>query len=282
MPPPLNLADALAAAKAKRDEHGNKNIFDFEAKLEQQNKKVLAASGPKNQTPSLAVSTDEECSKCLAELNKLRVSNPYRSALINIGRGDLVADIELGELTPDQIREKLKEMIKSGDTESKMYELVSAKVEEMNRQEKAEAMKNFKKMNKTRNKKAYTRMCEYMKNIKDASYLKSLCTPLEEEAKLKLKAPLPTYVESILGSIQNIPQQDKEDAYRGVFYLLPDTFGGTNVKSNEEKRIAIYDKINEINKKQSFGVSKRRSKRRSVRKSIRRRRRSNKKRSKCK
>lgn len=279
MPPPPIFADELKAAKAKR---GNKNISEFEADREKKIKEDIANSVPKPQTSPVAVSTDEECSKCLAELNKLRVSNPYRSALMNIGRGDLVADIELGELNPSQIRKKLEEMLNSGDTESKMYELVSAKVEEMNRQEKAEAMKKFKETDKVRNKEAYTRMCKYMKNIKDASDLKSLCTPLEDEAKLKLKAPLPIDLERILGSIKKIPQQDKEDVYRGVFYLLPDTFGGTNVKSNEEKRIAIYDKINEINKKQSFGVSKRRSKRRSVRKSIRRRRRSNKKRSKCK
>lgn len=280
MPPPPNLADALAAAKAKRDKQGgNKNIYKLDAELEKRNKKDIDVSIPKSQASPVAVSTDEECSKCLAELNKLRASNPYRSALMNIGRGDLVADIELGELKPYQIRDKLKEMLNSGDTNSEMFSLVSAKVEEMNRQEKAKMMKVFKDTDNARNQKAYNRMRTYMKTIKDASDLTSLFTLPEEGAKLKLKAPLPTYVESVLKLINlKIPQYDREDAYRGVFYLLPDTFSGTNIKDNEEKRIAIYDKI----KKQSFGSSKRRSKRRSVRKSIRRKRRSNKKRSKCK
>jgi hypothetical protein len=86
-----------------------------------------------------------EVDDCASELEKLRTSNPYRDALIKIGRIDIVADIELGSLkTEEEIRAKLEELIISGDTESKFYELLSSKVSKMDEEAKKKEVDKFK------------------------------------------------------------------------------------------------------------------------------------------
>lgn len=199
-----------------------------------------------------------EVDDCASELEKLRTSNPYRDALIKIGRIDIVADIELGSLkTEDEIRAKLKELIISGDTESKFYDLLSSKVSKMDAEAKKKEVEKFKNDENERNKDAYEKMIEYMQNnkIADAQELVNLLNSPGE----KLKAPLPTYINNVLKLIDGlkIPEKKiKEDAYRALFYLLPDKFGGTNQVANEEKRVYIYDKIKEAQKNASTQMAK--------------------------
>jgi len=200
---------------------------------------------------------------CASELDKLRTSNPYRDALIKIGRIDVIADIELGSLkTEEEIRAKFKELIMSGDTSSNFYELLSSKVFKMDEEAKKKEVDKFKNDEKERNKDAYEKMIKYMHNnkIADARDLTSLLSEdSEEKAKKKLQAPLPTYIGSVLKLIDHlkIPEKKiKEDAYRALFYLLPDKFGGTNQVANEEKRVYIYDKIKEAQKNASTQMAK--------------------------
>jgi hypothetical protein len=87
--------------------------------------------------------------------------------------------------------------------------------------------------------------------------LTSLFELPEKEAKDKIKAPLPTYINNVLNLIEHeIPAEKKEDAYRALFSLLPDKFGGTNQVANEEKRVYIYDKIKEAQKNASTQMAK--------------------------
>ena len=198
---------------------------------------------------------------CASELDKLRTSNPYRDALIKIGRIDVIADIELGSLkTEEEIRAKFKELIKSGDTSSNFYELLSSKVLKMDEEAKKKEVDKFKNDEKERNKDAYEKMIKYMHNNKIADAQQELVNLLNSPGE-KLKAPLPTYIGSVLKLIDlfnlKIPEKKiKEDAYRALFYLLPDKFGGTNQVANEEKRVYIYDKIKEAQKNASTQMAK--------------------------
>lgn len=199
--------------------------------------------------PLVADRTNDDCA---SELDKLRTSNPYRDALMKIGRSDVIADIEFGALKPDEIRVKLNELMRSGDTSSRLYELLSAKVQKMDAEEKKREVMNFKREEQERNKGSYEKMIVYVRNnkIADAQDLVNLFNSLENVAREKLRAPLPTYIESVMKLINlKIPLEKKEDAYRALFYLLPDKFGGTNQELNENKRAYIYDKIKEAQKK---------------------------------
>ena len=158
--------------------------------------------------------------------------------------------------TEEEIRAKFKELIKSGDTSSNFYELLSSKVLKMDEEAKKKEVDKFKNDEKERNKDAYEKMIKYMHNnkIADAQELVNLLNSPGE----KLKAPLPTYIGNVLKLIDRpkIPAEKKEDAYRALFYLLPDKFGGTNQVANEEKRVYIYDKIKEAQKNASTQMAK--------------------------
>lgn len=207
--------------------------------------------------PSAASVADRTNDDCASELDKLRTSNPYRDALMKIGRSDVIADIEFGALKPDEIRAKLKEIImSSGDMSSEFYELLSAKVEKMDADEKKRKVMNFKREEQERNKESYEKMRTYIQTTKiaDARELTFLFQMLEKDARFKLKAPPPIYIENVMIDLK-IPLKIKEDAYRALFYLLPDEFGGTNKVENEKKRVKIYDKIKEAQKMAKFGAT---------------------------
>jgi hypothetical protein len=233
------LVGIEAAAKARKPAKG---LNDLENLLENKRKAGVAnVAGLK--------SVIREVDDCASELEKLRTSNPYRDALIKIGRIDIVADIELGSLkTEEEIRAKLEELMTSGDTESKFYELLSSKVSKMDEEAKKKEVDEFKKdeNEKMKNKAAYENMRIYIKKnkIADAGDLTSLFELPEKEAKDKIKAPLPIYIDNVLNLIKRKNPAEK-DVYRALFYLLPDNFGGTNKVANEEKRVYIYDKIKE-------------------------------------
>ena len=232
------LVGIEAAAKARNPANGLKKLENL---LEEKKRKAGASNvaGLK--------SVIREVDDCASELEKLRTSNPYRDALIKIGRIDIVADIELGSLkTEEEIRAKLKELMTSGDTESKFYDLLSSKVSKMDAEAKKKEVDKFKndENEKKKNKAAYEKMIIYMKENKIAGardLMSVLSEDSEEEAKKKIQAPLPIYIDNVLKLIElKIPV---ENAYRALFYLLPDNFGGTNQVANEEKRVYIYDKI---------------------------------------
>jgi len=209
---------------------------------------------------SAASVADRTNDDCASELDKLRTSNPYRDALMKIGRSDVIADIEFGALKPDEIRAKLNELIMSGDTSSRLYELLSAKIEKMDAEEKKREVMKFKRDEQERNEESYKKMIVYVVPVNkkaDAQELVNLFNSPENAARDKLRAPLPTYIESVMKLIDlKIPFEKKEDAYRALFYLLPDKFGGTNQELNENKRAYIYDKIKEAQKKMvKFGTT---------------------------
>jgi hypothetical protein len=177
--------------------------------------------------------------------------------------------------TEDDIRAKLKELIISGNTESKFFELLSSKVSKMDEEAKKKEVDKFKKDDneQMKNKAAYENMRIYIKKnkIADAGDLTSLFELLEKEAKRKIQAPLPIYIENVLNLIEHvIPAEKKEDAYRALFYLLPDRFGGTNQVANEEKRVYIYDQIKGPKVRPKFG--RRRTRKSKKRKSLKKRR----------
>ena len=172
---------------------------------------------------------------------------------MKIGRSDVIADIEFGALKPDEIRAKLKELM-SGDMSSRLYELLSAKVEKMDAEAKKKEVVKFKNDGNGMNEDAYKNMKTYIQTTKiaDARELTFLFQLSKEDARFQLKAPLPIYIDSVLKLIElKIPLEKKEDAYRALFYLLPDEFGGTNKVENEEKRVKIYDKIKEAQNNQN-------------------------------
>jgi hypothetical protein len=238
------LGDIKAAARDRNPAKGLNDLENLENLLEKKRKAGASiVAGLK--------SVIREVDDCASELEKLRTSNPYRDALIKIGRIDIVADIELGSLkTEDEIRAKLEELIISGDTESKFYELLSSKVSKMDAEAKKKEVDKFKNdENEKNNKAAYEKMRIYIQKNKIAGardLISLLSEDSEENARFKLKAPLVTYMESVLKLIElRIPAEKREDAYRALFYLLPDRFGGTNQVANEEKRVYIYDQIKE-------------------------------------
>lgn len=234
---PFLLGGIKEAAAARKPKDVLQGLEKLENKLadKQGLKKPLQDLRTAQSAASVADRTNDDCA---SELDKLRTSNPYRDALMKIGRSDVIADIEFGALKPDEIRVKLNELINSGDTSSRLYELLSAKVEKMDAEEKKREVVKFKNDGNGMNEDAYKNMRTYIQTTKiaDAIDLTSLFQMSEEGARFKLKAPLPTYIESVMKLINlKIPLEKKEDAYRALFYLLPDKFGGTNQELNEKK-----------------------------------------------
>ena len=251
------FGDIAAAAAARKPKDVLQGLEKLENELAEKQglKKPLQDLRKAQSAASVADRTNDDCA---SELDKLRTSNPYREALMKIGRSDVIADIEFGALKPDEIRVKLNELINSGDTSSRLYELLSAKVEKMDADEKKRKVMNFKREEQERNKESYEKMRTYIQTTKiaDARELTFLFQMLEEDARLQLKAPRPIYIESVMKLIDlKIPSKKKEDAYRALFYLLPVEFGGTNQELNEEKRVKIYDKIKEAQKMAKFGAT---------------------------
>ena len=248
------LLGGIAAAAANRNLKGLDDLTKLEKSLADKQKADLKTIVK----PSAASVADRTNDDCASELDKLRTSNPYRDALMKIGRSDVIADIEFGALKPDEIRAKFEKLINSGDRSSKLYELLSAKVEKMDADEKKRKVMDFKREEQERNNESYKNMRTYIQTTKiaDARDLTFLFQMLEDKARFQLKGPLPTYIDSVLKLIaMKIPEEKKEDAYRALFYLLPGEFGGTNKVANEEKRVYIYDKINEAQKKMvKFGT----------------------------
>lgn len=204
---------------------------------------------PKKEQSLIPLDTNKELSDCTTQLLNIKNNNPYRNALIQLGRMDKIADIELSNLSKDDL---LKKYNKTSD--EKFQELILSKLVNINKETELINLTKFQnnKVELKKNKEAFDNI---KKDDKLPINLKNLFSKTEEQLKKDFHAIFPNILSSYISQIKFIKDENlKQNTYRALFYLLPNEFQGTNITKNNEHKLDLYKKIIE-NKKSSFGVN---------------------------